>query len=163
MAAGDFTVFGIINKLPANPLRSLYDNYVAPETKAHATWYDETLPTMLDKYKKEIGSKRSAGTMRDIAAEFIGAADYAQRYSGTEDQARLNANLYQYLNHGITPDADANRFQDKAGLAFGMQNKNMSKEDLVKAGIEWAKRTSPSAPIDNSPYYLDTRTSRELD
>jgi hypothetical protein len=151
MAAGDFTAFGIINKLPANPIRSLYDNYVAPETKAHATWYDETLPTMLDKYKDVIGTQRTSGTLRDIAAEFIGAADYAQRYSGTEDQARLNANLYQYVTNGITADADANRFQDKAGLAFGMQNKNMSKEDLVKAGIEWAKRTSPSAPINNMP------------
>lgn len=151
MAAGDFTVFTIINKLPANPIRSVYDAYIAPETKAHATWYDETLPTMLDKYKDVIGTQRTSGTLRDIAAEFIGAADYAQRYSGSESQAGLNANLYQYLNNGITPDADANRFQDKAGLAFGMQNKNMSKEDLVKAGIEWAKRTSPNAPINNMP------------
>jgi len=45
--------------------------------------------------------------------------------------------------------------QDKAGIDFGMQNKGMSKEDLVKAAVEYAKRTAPYAPINNMPYNLE--------
>ena len=165
MAAGDFTAFGIARRFPINSPLSAFDyrsnpittlrDMASPEFKAHESWYDSNLPTMLDKYNKEIGSNRSQGTLRDIAAEFAGAADFAQRYKGDAEQAKLNANLYQLYVHGLTKNARDNMGQDKAGIDFGMQNKEMSKEDLVKAAVEYAKRTAPYAPINNMPYNLE--------
>ncbi len=148
---GIFTQFGIIlNKLPANPIRALYDASTS-EFEEHSSWYNNTLPTLLDPYEEIIGKQRTPGTLRDLVAEFVGAADFGQRYKGSKEQAVYNSKVYQYLNHGFSENAQGNRIQDEAGLAFGMANKRMSKEDLIKHGISWAKKNYPKAPIDNTP------------
>jgi len=102
----------------------------------HSLWYENNLPTMLDKYSNKIGPKRIEGGPRDTAAEFAGAADYGQRTPDDYYRALQDATYYQNTRNTGKNAAD-NLTQDAAGLALGTCNPLMSKKNIVKQAVKY--------------------------
>ena len=119
--------------------KQMWTDSNSPESDKHAKWYNEELPKLLDKHQAEIGLKRVEGLPRDTAAEFAGAADWAQRAPANYNQDVYNATAYQYLNHPLaTKNRNDNIVQDKAGSALGVCNPLMSKDDLVNQAVKYS-------------------------
>ena len=126
----------VIRKKAKGGAVQAFKDAATPEFIKHSFWYENNLPPMLDKYKNKIGAKRVEGGPRDSAAEFAGAADYGQRAPADYYRALDNAKYYQDTYHTGKNAAD-NYTQDAAGLALGMCNPNMSKEDIVKQAVQY--------------------------
>jgi len=127
-------------------------DYGRPSFRQHESWYNNEMPSMLDKYafgdqngQGAIGTFRQVGSPRDTAAEFAGAADWGQRAPADYYRAMDNAALYQNMwNSG--KNARDNLTQDAAGLALGMCNPNMSKSDIVKQAVNYANMNNFGQP-----------------
>jgi hypothetical protein len=123
----------------------------SPEFAKHENWYNNEMPMMLDKYafgdngKGAIGTQRMVGSPRDTAAEYAGAADWGQRAPADYYGALNNAKLYQAL-YNSGKNAQDNVTQDAAGLALGMCNPNMSKQDIVKQSVNYANQNNFGRP-----------------
>ena len=131
-------------------IKALKD-YTSPEFSQHRNWYNNELSPMLDKYAfgnnggGAIGTERPEDTPRDAAAEFAGAADWGQRAPADYYRALTNAKFYQdYQNSG--KNAKDNYTQDAAGLALGICNPNMSKQDIVKQSVNYANQNNFGKP-----------------
>jgi hypothetical protein len=106
---------------------------------------------MLDEYsygdngQPAIGNFREVGSPRDTAAEFAGAADWGQRAPADYYGALNNAKLYQNIfNNG--KNAQDNITQDAAGLALGMCNPLMGKQDIVRQSVNYANKNNFGRP-----------------
>lgn len=126
-------------------------DYRSEPFKQHENWYNNEMPSMLDKYafgdngQPAIGNFRQTGSPRDTAAEFAGAADWGQRAPADYYRALDNAKLYQALwNSG--KNAQDNITQDAAGLALGICNPNMSKADIVRQSVKYANQNDFGTP-----------------
>ena len=111
---------------------------VQPEFRAHADWYENQLPSELDRHTKELGMIRTEGSPRDFAAEFAGAADYASR-TKDYDRAMQNAEVYQTLaNPLLYKDRRDAIAQDKAGIEWAKANPKATRREAVEAAVKYA-------------------------
>ena len=134
----------------AGLIKALRDK-TSSEFKQHEDWYNNKMPAMLDEYaygdngQPAIGNFREVGSPRDTAAEFAGAADWGQRAPADYYGALNNAKLYQNIfNNG--KNAQDNITQDAAGLALGMCNPLMGKQDIVRQSVNYANKNNFGRP-----------------